>query len=100
MGRDVGPAFQRRYRDSPSSTLDVQWAETVPRHVDSKEYRILGILVVGSRTKRVIPDSRMFEKARDLARKKRSIWRTQPSIRTAARALRSGSTNDTDGLWE
>eukprot|EP00661_Eupelagonemidae_sp_cell13_P025234 gene25234-biopygen17991 len=28
MGRDVGPAFQRRYRDTPSSNLGVRLAET------------------------------------------------------------------------
>eukprot|EP00661_Eupelagonemidae_sp_cell13_P013893 gene13893-biopygen531 len=39
MAPEVGPAFQRRSRDTPSSNLGVRLAETVSRHVGSKEMR-------------------------------------------------------------
>eukprot|EP00661_Eupelagonemidae_sp_cell13_P023215 gene23215-biopygen4294 len=39
MGPEVGPAFQRRSRDTPSSNIGVRLAETVSRHVGSKEMR-------------------------------------------------------------
>eukprot|EP00661_Eupelagonemidae_sp_cell13_P024241 gene24241-biopygen5899 len=32
MGPEVGPAFQRRSRDTPSSNIDARLAETVSRH--------------------------------------------------------------------
>eukprot|EP00661_Eupelagonemidae_sp_cell13_P020130 gene20130-biopygen14610 len=32
MGPEVGPAFQRRSRDTPSSNISVRLAETVSRH--------------------------------------------------------------------
>eukprot|EP00661_Eupelagonemidae_sp_cell13_P020173 gene20173-biopygen20581 len=32
MGPEVGPAFQRRSRDTPSSNIGVRLAETVSRH--------------------------------------------------------------------
>eukprot|EP00661_Eupelagonemidae_sp_cell13_P018163 gene18163-biopygen18947 len=41
MGPEVGPAFQRRSRDTPSSNIGVRLAETVSRHVDSKEMHAL-----------------------------------------------------------
>eukprot|EP00661_Eupelagonemidae_sp_cell13_P020291 gene20291-biopygen10101 len=39
MGPEVGPAFQRRSRDTPSSNIGVRLTGTVSRHVGSKEMR-------------------------------------------------------------
>eukprot|EP00661_Eupelagonemidae_sp_cell13_P018250 gene18250-biopygen17388 len=39
MAPEVGPAFQRLSRDTPSSNIGVRLAETVSRHVGSKEMR-------------------------------------------------------------
>eukprot|EP00661_Eupelagonemidae_sp_cell13_P019786 gene19786-biopygen13053 len=39
MAPEVGPAFQRLSRDTPSSNLGVRLAETASRHVGSKEMR-------------------------------------------------------------
>eukprot|EP00661_Eupelagonemidae_sp_cell13_P017229 gene17229-biopygen21859 len=41
MGPEVGPAFQRRSRDTPSSNIGVRLAETVSRH-SRESARILG----------------------------------------------------------
>eukprot|EP00661_Eupelagonemidae_sp_cell13_P014498 gene14498-biopygen15673 len=39
MGREVCPAFQRRYRDTPSSNLGVRLAETESRHGSKRNAR-------------------------------------------------------------
>eukprot|EP00661_Eupelagonemidae_sp_cell13_P024312 gene24312-biopygen20889 len=44
MGPEVGPAFQRLSRDTPSSNLGVRLAETVSRHVGQTTPRSLAFV--------------------------------------------------------
>eukprot|EP00661_Eupelagonemidae_sp_cell13_P020568 gene20568-biopygen13109 len=100
MGPEVGPAFQRRSREPLTAILSVRLAETVSRHVGSKE--MLTFWHVGREITQKIRVFGSFHTFRIFVTgggKLPAISCFRIAMRTAARA-RAGPANDMDGIRE
>eukprot|EP00661_Eupelagonemidae_sp_cell13_P010471 gene10471-biopygen7767 len=100
MGPEVGPAFQRRSRDTPSSNLDVRFGGNgVQARGFKRNACFFGILVVDSHKIRVFGSFRTFRIFVTCGSKGPGNSGLRAAIRTAAHA-RSGRANDMDGIRE